>query len=171
MIKRQVSQIELWNKFNDLMFERGYSVFTHDDEYMGRGSVASKEDKFSPIFNLCLWGGEVPENFVSIHIEDRNGSTILNGDTVAIYSMVDTGDQEKNALVFSKMVDDACEKYGVYSKSNRLDFVFNEMKQDRRTYDETVLSVDERVRNAEKRSAETEHNKIGKEIESDISLE
>lgn len=155
MNKRQLSQTELWNKFNDSMFERGYRVFTHDDEDMGRGSVASKEDKFAPIFNLCLWGGEIAENFVSIHIVDRNGSSILYGDTVAIYSLVDTGDQKKNLLVFSKMVDDACEKYGVYSRSNRLDFVFNEMKLDRKTYDETVLSVDEIINRAAERSSTT----------------
>lgn len=162
MNKRQLSQTDLWNDFIDFMHERGYSVLSHDDEFMGCGSVASKEDRFAPIFNLHVWGGEIAENFISIHVEDRNGSAILTGDTAAIYSMVDIGDHQKNLLVFTKMLDDAYEKYGVYSRSNRLDFVFNEMVQDRRTYDETVLSIDDRVHAAEKRSAETDTAEIAK---------
>lgn len=143
MKQRDVSQIEVWNEFDNFMAERGYRVLSHNDHNMGRGSVACKDDRFAPIFNLHVWGGEIADNFVSIHIEDRNGSAILHGDTAAIYSMVDTGDKEKNLLVFSKMVTDAYEKYGGFSKSNRLDFVFNEMKQDRKIYDDKVLSVSE----------------------------
>lgn len=139
---RRVSQSEIWNEFNISMAERGYYLTSHDDHSMGRGSVAVKNDRFAPIFNLHVWGGEISENFVSIHVTDRNGNAILDGPTVAIYSMSDTGDREKNGLVFSRMLNDAYEKYGGYSKSNRLDFAFNEMKEDRRVYDENCLALE-----------------------------
>lgn len=157
MNQRHAVQTELWNVFNDFMAERGFHVLPHDDYYTGRGSVASKDDRFAPIFNLHVWGGEIADNFLSILIEDRNGCAILDGETVAIYSMPDTGDREKNLLIFSKMVNDAYDRYGGYSKANRLDFVFNELKQDRRIYDDKVLSksVDELINGATALSKKT----------------
>lgn len=142
MKQRDASQMKIWDEFESFMSERGYRVVSHNDQYMGRGSTACKDDKFVPIFNLHVWGGSIVENFVSILVEDRNGNAILGGPAVAIYSMPDTGDSEKNRLVFSKMLNDAYEKYGGYSKSNRLDFAFNEMKEDRRVYDESCLALE-----------------------------
>lgn len=142
MKQRRESQMRLWDWFDDFMEEHGYDVLVHNDEYTGRGSVAYRDDKFAPLFSLHVWGGEIAENFVSIHIQDRNGSSVLTGETAAIYSMVDTGDKEKNLVVFSKMVNDAYEKYRGYSKTNRLDFVFNQMKEDRKVYDENCLLLE-----------------------------
>lgn len=142
MKQRELSQMKIWDEFDNFMSEHGYRVVSHNDQYMGRGTTACKDDKFVPVFNLHVWGGTIVENFVSIHIEDRNGNSILDGPMVAIYSMSDTGDSKKNSLVFSKMLNDAYEKYGGYSKSNRLDFAFNEMKEDRRVYDENCLVLE-----------------------------
>lgn len=142
MKQRDISQMNIWHEFDNFMAERGYHVHSHNDHNMGRGSVAYKDDRFAPIFNLHVWGGETAKHFVSIHITDRNGYAILEGPTAAIYSMSDTGDSEKNALVFSRMLNDAYEKYGGYSKANRLDFAFNEMKEDRRVYDENCLALE-----------------------------
>lgn len=149
MYKRTVSQAELLNTFNDFFSERGYRVLTHNDGFMGQGSVVCKDDVFVPVLSLHIWPGNVAENFVSIHIKDRNGNAVLEGATAGIYSMVDTGDREKNALVFSKMINDAYCKYGEYSKTNRLDLVFNEITQERKTYDGKALSVDDLIANAE----------------------
>lgn len=152
MKQRDDSQIELWNWFDNFMDKLGYQVIAHNDEYMGRGSVAFKEDRFAPIFNLHLWSGATSDDFVSLHVLDRNGYTVLAGKTSAIYSMADAGDNGKNVLIFEKMLGDALEKYSGYSRDNRLDFAFNELEQDRRAYDDKVLTVDELVNIAEGRS-------------------
>ena len=103
MKHREKSQVEIWEEFDRHMNEHGYHVHSHNDSYMGCGSVAFQDDRFAPIFSLHVWGGNIAENFVSIHVEDRNGNPILDGPTAAIYSMSDTGDAKQNMLVFSKI--------------------------------------------------------------------
>ena len=56
--------IALWDKFDAIMSERGFNIIVHDDESLGRGSIAFKDDKFVPLFNLHVWGGPIKENFV-----------------------------------------------------------------------------------------------------------
>lgn len=177
MTKREKSLLQIWDKFDDLMVERGYGILTHNDVSLGRGTVAYKDDKFSPLFELKIWGGEIAENFVSIFVTDRNGNTILGGETVAIYSLNDVGDFEKNLSLFAKMFEDVYEKYSVYSKSNRLDFAFNEMKLERKIYVDTknlnkkisvstTASLDEQI----ERCAEINKNQVSNS-KNDLDIE
>lgn len=136
---RKDINVDLWNKFNEMMGERGFRVLVHDDDSLGRGSIAVKGDKFAPVINLHVWGGPVNTDVISIHVQDRNGHFSLDGPTAAIYSLTDTGDSEKNLRLFTMMVEDCLEKFGSYSKENRLDFVFNGLTVDRKTYNESLL--------------------------------
>jgi len=132
-----VEQIdELEDLFYNYMKEKGYSVSINDDEsvaYLGYGGYASKDDKFAVIFKLVE--NIHPRSF-SIFAVDRNGYFALDGETAAIYSISagedTTMDEIKNK--FNIMLNDIYEKYGFYSKDNRLDFVYNEMEIERKNY-------------------------------------
>ena len=129
--------------FCDFMKEKGFSTWEHDDKDLGFGVIASNSnDKFIPIFELHNW--HYPESH-SIFVEDRNGNSILTGDTVAIYSMdIDENWTENDILdKFKIMLEDVYSKYGKYDKNNRLDFVFNEMQMERKEFklEETEISL------------------------------
>lgn len=118
------------------MKEKGYSVSIYDEndvKYTNFGGFACKKDKFSILFKLVEF--PYPKSF-SIHAIDRNGNFILTGETVAIYSIYgkdDLSDQEVLSR-FKIALNDIYEKYKVYSKENRLDFVFNELEQEVKDY-------------------------------------
>lgn len=127
---------ELEDLFYNYMKEKGYSVSINDDEsvaYLGYGGYASKDDKFAVIFKLVE--NIHPRSF-SLFAVDRNGYFALDGETAAIYSISvgedTTMDEIKNK--FNIMLNDIYEKYGFYSKENRLDFVYNEMEIERKNY-------------------------------------
>lgn len=120
--------------FMDYMSDRNFSVSHHNDKYSGNGVTAShKEDKFVPIFKLV--NQPYPKSF-SIFVDDRNGNTILYGDTAAIYSIRAEENMSENEIIetFEKMLDDVYDKYGIYNKKNRLDFTFNELEMERKNY-------------------------------------
>lgn len=136
---RKDMAIALWDKFDEIMSERGFKLIVHNNASQGRGSVAFKDDKFAPVFGFHVWGGPIKEDIISLHVEDRNGNFSLDGPTAAIYSLNNTGDFDKNLKLLTMMVDDCLEAFGSYSKESRLDFVFNELTIDRKTYDESSL--------------------------------
>lgn len=124
--------------FDEYMSKEGYDVHIYDEEdlkYFGYGGYAIKEDKFAVIFNLR---GQVYPRGFSISVEDRNGNLVIMGETVAIYSISFTSETPKEEIKnkFKLMLDDIYNKYKVYSKENRLDFVFNEYEVDRKNYDD-----------------------------------
>ena len=125
------------NMFYDYMTDNGYSVYIHDgnDRSLGYGGFAAKKDEFAIFFTLVEF--QDPRSF-SVNAEDRNGNFILIGDTAAIYTMSinDEDDLTINEIKdkFSKLLNDIYEKYGNYSKENRLDFVYNELKMERKDY-------------------------------------
>ena len=121
--------------FCNYMEDKGYSVWAHNDKGLGYGAIASKDDHFVPIISLHIWAR--PQSY-SLHIDDRNGNFVLNGNTAGIYSL---DLDEKNVIpskeiisCFDNMLNDVYKKYGTYSKTNRLDFVFNELEMDRKFY-------------------------------------
>ena len=120
--------------FCDFMEEKGFSTWEHDDPSLGFGAIAdNSKDKFIPIFKLYNWIS--PESH-SIFVEDRNGNALLEGDTAAIYSLdIDENwTQEEIEKSFKIMLEDVYSKYGKYSKSNRLDFSFNELTMEEKKY-------------------------------------
>ena len=137
--KNFLEQEEIVEKiFDEYMSSEGYSVRIHDEDdlkYFGYGGYAIKEDKFALIFNLR---GQVYPRGFSISVEDRNGNLVIMGETVAIYSMSASSETPKEEVKkkFKLMLEDIYNKYKVYSKENRLDFVFNEYEVDRKNYDD-----------------------------------
>lgn len=130
------------NIFYDFMKEKGYTVHFHKDEdikYMGYGGNAVKEDKFALFFSLH--GNVYPREFI-VCAEDRNGNFVLMGEAAAVYGVSATPDTNTKELTdkFKILLNDIYEKYKVYSKENRLDFVFNELEQDRKNYDDINLN-------------------------------
>ena len=124
--------------FDEYMSKEGYYVRIYDEDdlkYFGYGGYAVKEDKFAPIFKLH---GQVYPRGFSISVEDRNGNFVIMGETVAIYFISVTSETSKKEIEneFKLMLDDIYNKYKVYSKENRLDFVFNEYEVDRKNYDD-----------------------------------
>lgn len=130
----QINVIE--DIFYDYMTDKGYSVNIYDDEdvsCLGYGGYATKDDKFAIFFKLVEQPH--PRSF-SVFAEDRNGHFALAGETAAIYSVSvgenTTIDELKDK--FNKLLNDIYEKYSVYSKENRLDFVYNELEMERKNY-------------------------------------
>lgn len=128
-----------WDRFLDIAESYGYSCINHNDHAMGTGSILFKSDKFVPIIQLCIWqelktkGKVVEDGSISIHVEDRNGNSVLDGPTCAIHCLKDCPDLEEK---FEKMCSYVFEKYSKYSKQNRLDFVFNELPEERIEWDQ-----------------------------------
>lgn len=122
--------------FDDFMKEKGFSVWDHNDSALGYGAIAShKEDKFVPIFELKMWS--YPRTF-SIHVIDRNGNSILTGETAAIYSLDIKEDMKEDTMIskFKTLVNDVYDIYGNYCRENRLDFSFNNLEMERKEYSE-----------------------------------
>ncbi len=124
--------------FFDFMEKQGYSILEYDCR---RGGIAYKTDKFCVLFKLNATS--YPRNF-TIHVEDRNGYFALDGDTAAIYSLSECSDLSNEELTkkFKKLLNDVYEKYEIYNKSNRLDFVYNELEVERKEYNEMGLSLE-----------------------------
>ncbi len=126
------------NKVNDIFYDfmnkKGFDVRRHDLKNLGFGAKASNNsDKFIPLFELCQW--QYPESHC-IFVYDRNGNSALTGDTVAIYSIDINENWTENDILnkFKIMLEEVYSKYGKYNKKNRLDFVFNEMEEDRKEF-------------------------------------
>lgn len=122
-------------KFENFFEEKGYRTYTHvRDKYLGTGSQAihKDDDTFRPIFTLSV--GIYPR-YLSIHVEDRNGNNVCSGNTAAIYMIDNIGDLDENVLNrYNKLLEDVYNKYSVYSRENRLDFIFNNLDEDRQNY-------------------------------------
>lgn len=142
--KKFINQINLIEDyFYGFMKEKGYSVNIYEEDdlkYLGYGGWATKEDKFAIFFKLVEF--PYPKSF-SIHAEDRNGNNILHGETVAIYSISDKDNMSDDELLsrFKMALNDIYDKYKVYSKENRLDFVFNELEMERKDYTDMALNI------------------------------
>lgn len=133
--------------FYNFMKDKGYSVSLYDEEdlkYMGYGGFAVTDDKFAIIFKLS--NNPYPRSF-SVFAEDRNGHFAIDGETAAIYSIsLDENPNINNDELKAKfeiLLEDIYDKYSVYSKDNRLDFVFNEMKTERKNYEYISLNKEE----------------------------
>lgn len=120
----------IWEIFNDKANEFGYTIRTYNDSIMGIGTTAfQQEDKYIPIILFKIGYKEV-----SIMVQDRNGDAILMGDLCACYKLKDV-DSEDYEQKFAEMCDYAINKWSKYSKDNRLDFVFNNLEQERIDWD------------------------------------
>jgi len=133
--------------FYNFMKDKGYSVSLYNEEdlkYMGYGGFAVADDKFAIIFKLS--NNPYPRSF-SVFAEDRNGYFAIDGETAAIYSiLIDENSNMDNDELKSKfeiLLEDIYTKYSVYSKNNRLDFVFNEMEIERKNYEDISLNKEE----------------------------
>jgi hypothetical protein len=121
------NEIKLWDRFDEIAKEFGYEISTHNNSTQGRGTYSFKSDKFVPMINIHLW-----HDSISIFIEDRNGNSILHGETCEICNLKYQEDSfEEITIRFEKMCNYVFNKYKVFSKDNRLDFIFNEMKMER----------------------------------------
>ena len=123
-----------WDIFDMTAIAYGYKCNNHDDLYMGIGSMCYKADKFAPLIHLRIEKGYkvgkeviIPTS-MNILVEDRNGNNILDGNVCGVYRLEDCDDFENKFTDMCKYVFD---KYVVYSKDNRLDFVFNGYKEER----------------------------------------
>jgi len=119
-----------WNSIGKIGKKYGYNELVHNGFSLSHGSTFYKadKDKFAPIITFNIWGNEV-----SIHVQDRNGNTILTGETVAIHILKNCKDFEKK---FNQMCGYVFDKYSKYSKQNRLDFAFNELQEERILWNE-----------------------------------
>lgn len=141
--KKFIEQINILEKiFYEFMTDKGYSVNIYEEgdiKYLGYGGIASKDDKFAICFSLVEH--PYPKSF-SIFANDRNGNFALCGDTVAIYSINCEKELTNDKLKenFKLALKDIYDKYSVYSKKNRLDFVFNELEMERKDYTDIDIS-------------------------------
>lgn len=132
--------------FYDFMSNNGYIVSIYNDDesirYLGHGGDATKDDKFAVIFALSEQF--YPRNF-SIFVKDRNGNSVIDGETVATYSIELKQEIANDELTnkFKVLLNDVYKKYKVYSKENRLDFVYNELEVERRDYTNITLEKDD----------------------------
>ena len=120
--------------FDDFFKDKGYFTCINDDiKNMGYGGFAVTDDKFALIFELH--GFPYPKSF-SVNAKDRNGNFVVMGETVAIYSITPDDNISKSELEekFKTLLNDIYNKYKVYSKENRLDFVYNDMELERKKY-------------------------------------
>lgn len=121
--------------FCNYLKEKNYDVWNFDEENMKKGAFACKDDKFVPIIKLhnCWF----PERH-SISVIDRNGNTIIEGETAAEYSLeIDEKDNnsiDEIAEMFEIMLNEVYLKYGNYDRNNRLDFAFNELEVDEKDF-------------------------------------
>lgn len=119
--------------FIDFMEEKGFDVDYHDDKYFGNGATAiGKGDKFVPIFKLS---NQIYPKIFALFVEDRNGNDIIYGNYVASYTFSADNMNEKEIIsTFKTMLNDIYVKYGTYNKSNRLDFTYKGLIEDRKSY-------------------------------------
>lgn len=120
--------------FYDFFKSKGYFTRINDDiKNIGYGGIAVADDKFALIFELH--GFPYPKSF-SVSAEDRNGNFVVMGETVAIYSIIPDDNISKSELEekFKTLLNDIYSKYKVYSKENRLDFVYKNMELERKEY-------------------------------------
>ena len=114
-----------WKYVEKFAKERGYECWSHNSVSQGAGATIYKdEDRFIPIMSLNIWWGEG----VSIHVEDRNGNAILDGECCAVHILNSCKDFEDR---LEKMCAYVFDKYSKYSRENRLDYVFNNLKEER----------------------------------------
>lgn len=120
--------------FSNYMKKNNYSIIENSNNILT--AVNKTNDKFIPYFELCCW--RYPESY-NIHVNDRNGNFVIVGENVAIYSInIESNDAISDEQLYDKfeeMLIDIYIKYSKYSKDNRLDFVFNNLKQDRKEYE------------------------------------
>ncbi len=137
---KQEDMIE--NIFATFMEQQEYYVRLNqydDIKYLGFGGLAvNKNDKFALMFELN--GNLSPRSF-SISVKDRNGNFVLMGETVAIYSLSadDNTNYKDLSEKFKILINDVFEKYKIYSKENRLDFVFNNLEIERKSFTDINL--------------------------------
>ena len=123
-----------WRYVADVANQYGYECWNHNDSLQGIGATIYKEDKFVPIINLNIEPELIIDKRVVITakmfflIQDRNGNDILTGKTCAVHSLEDCEDFEIRLKEMCKYVFN---KYSQYSRENRLDFAFNEYKEER----------------------------------------
>lgn len=121
--------------FCNYLKEKNYDAWNFDEENMKKGAFACKDDKFVPIIKLHNW--RYPESH-SISVIDRNGNTVIEGETAAVYSLeIDEKDNnsiDEIAEMFEIMLNEVYLKYGNYDRNNRLDFAFNELEIDRKNF-------------------------------------
>lgn len=121
--------------FCNYLKEKNYDVWNFDEENMKKGAFACKDDKFVPI--IMLHNCWFPERH-SISVIDRNGNTIIEGETAAEYSLeIDEKDNnsiDEIAEMFEIMLNEVYLKYGNYDRNNRLDFAFNELEVDEKDF-------------------------------------
>ena len=127
---------ELEKIFYEFFKNKGYFVRLYENDeidHMGHGGYAVKDDKFSIFFGLS--GYLYPREFY-VTAYDRNGNYVLIGESAAEYRLVDVEDMNLKELKtkFKILLSDIYEKYKEYSKDNRLDFIFNNLKEDRKDY-------------------------------------
>ena len=136
-----VNQMELVETiFYDYMTDKGYLVNINKGEevkYLGYGGYATKDDKFAIFFKLCEQN--YPRTF-AVFAVDRNGYFAIDGETVAIYNLSISDDMTNYDIEekFKELLKDIYEKYSIYSKENRLDFVYNEYEIERKNYDKLI---------------------------------
>lgn len=128
-----------WDACIDMATEYGYEGYSYNETNLGIGSTFFKTDRFVPIINLCVYpevkkGKDVlvPAS-MSIHVKDRNGNDILTGVCCAVHTLEDCEDFKNR---FADMCRYVFDKYSQYSKTNRLDFVYNELSEERINWNE-----------------------------------
>ena len=123
-----------WDYVSSIADDYGYDCWHHNNVSQGIGTIMSKEDRFVPIINLGITpelvidGKVVIPAEISFIVEDRNGNSILSGETCAVHRLKDCEDFEVRLEAMCKYVFD---KYSQYSRENRFDFVFNEYEKER----------------------------------------
>ncbi|MDF2880255.1 MAG: hypothetical protein K0R54_812 [Clostridiaceae bacterium] len=142
-MKKKIDKYEdlgfkLWDKFDKKLEELGFFI----DVSQGRGTLAfNNKDTFVPIIKLLYWYRNLEKiqydkGYFSIHVEDRNGNKILNGNTVAVYILDITTEEDFDKIEarFDNMLEEVINNYSKYCKENRLDSAYKELKEDRRNF-------------------------------------
>lgn len=120
--------------YYDFFKSKGYYTHINDDiETSGYGGYAVKEDRFAVIFELIIF--PYPKEFM-ISVKDRNGSQVIYGESAANYSYSpsDEVSDEEIKEKFQILLNDVYSKYKIYSRDNRLDFVYNNLKVENKDY-------------------------------------
>lgn len=132
MMQMENTNAKLVEMFKTYMKERGYQIWLEETPNMGITHTASKEvDRYIPFFEFT-YGNKSKYNTCTyaIVVYDRNGEEGLHGNSVAHYHLYTNANTSEEEIIrkFQKMLDDSYNKYFCYSRDNRLDSIFKNLK-------------------------------------------
>ncbi len=127
------------------MTEKGYKAYLNTEEQIkdygyGGFALVTPSDDFAVYFELHCY---IHPRIFMLRAVDRNGIGYIEGTDAAEYYISATPDMDMEVLTskFKTMLKGIYEKYKEYSRDNRLDFKFNQLKLDERNYDNIDMQM------------------------------